>query len=105
MDTTDVLTITAKYADAVLVKYNLKRIFLVGDHANGSSVDGADINIALIFEDHENLLEVQLSLIRLRRKVDNRIVPHPFHEKTFNSANPEAVEILRLGKEVPISRN
>ncbi len=102
MNYTDALAVTARYADAVRVKYNLIRVFLFGCEANGTH---SDINIAMVFEDHENLLEVQLSLIRLRRKVENRIVPHPFHEKDFNASNPEASAILDMGVEIPVSRN
>ena len=35
-----------------------------------------------------------MELMRLRRKIDSRIEPHPFREKDFNITNPVVNEIL-----------
>jgi hypothetical protein len=38
--------------------------------------------------------------MKLRRKFDNRIEPHPFSESDFNTSNPLAKEILKNGLEI-----
>ncbi len=38
--------------------------------------------------------------MRLRRKIDLRIEPHPINEKDFNAMNPFAFEIQHTGIEI-----
>ncbi len=52
----------------------------------------ADSDIAVILKDYNNLNEIQLDLMRLRRKIDRKIEPHPFRERDFNISNP----VMRL---------
>ena len=42
-------------------------------------------------------IEDTLQLMRIRRKVDNRIEPHPFKSSDFDISNPYVQEILRTG--------
>ncbi len=100
MDTTDVIEIAVKYANAVKEKYDFKRIFLFGSYAKGSFNEDSDIDIAVILEDYNNLMDMQLDLMRLRRKIDSRIEPHPFREKEFDISRPIVHEILKYGKEI-----
>ena len=41
--------------------------------------------------------------MRLRRKIDSRIEPHPFREKDFDLSNPLVNEILRYGQEIKLT--
>jgi len=43
---------------------------------------------------------MQVELMRLRRKIDSRIEPHPFRESDFDISNPIVYEILKYGKEI-----
>jgi uncharacterized protein len=52
----------------------------------------------VVLKEFDNPLDIQLELMRLRRKIDSRIEPHPFREKDFNLSNPVAYEILQHGK-------
>ena len=45
-------------------------------------------------------MEMQLELMRLRRKIHGRIEPHPFREKDFNMTNPIVHEILKHGQKI-----
>jgi len=45
---------------------------------------------------------MQLELMRLRRKIDSRIEPHPFKEIDFNYTNPLVNEILKYGLEIKV---
>ncbi len=40
--------------------------------------------------------------MRLRRKIDLRIEPHPIKEQDFNSMNPFAYEIAKTGIEIDV---
>ncbi len=41
---------------------------------------------------------MQLELMKIRRKIDSRIEPHPFREKDFIKSNPVVYEILKYGE-------
>ena len=102
MDKTDALDIAQRYARAVKVKYNYIRIILFGSYAKGNYNDDSDIDIAVVFKDYSNLIDMQLELMRLRRKIDSRIEPHPFRESEFELSNPMVNEILKYGQEIKI---
>jgi uncharacterized protein len=100
MDKADALVIANKYAEAVRANYNNPRIFLFGSYVKGNFSDDSDIDIAVILRDYNNLIDMQLELMRLRRKIDSRIEPHPFREKDFVLSNPIVNEIIRYGQEI-----
>lgn len=100
MDTQDALEVSRKFALAVSETFDYKYIFLFGSHAKGTSQLESDIDIAVVFEDFPDSLQMQLELMRIRRKIDTRIEPHPFREKDFISSNPLVYEILKYGKEI-----
>jgi len=55
-----------------------------------------------VFKDYSDSANMQLELMRLRRKIDSRIEPHPFKEIDFNYTNPLANEILKYGLEIKV---
>ena len=103
MDKKDALNIATKYADAVKSKYDFVKIILFGSYAKGNYNDDSDIDIAVILKDYNNLIDIQLDLMRLRRKIDSRIEPHPFREKDFNITNPVVNEIVKYGQDININ--
>lgn len=103
MDKTDALNIAQKYADAVNKNFNYSRIILFGSYAKGNYNDDSDIDIAVVFKDYGNINDMQLELMRLRRKIDSRIEPHPFRESEFELSNPIVSEILKYGQEIDIN--
>lgn len=100
MDKRDALKIANEYADALSQKYSFIKIILFGSYAKGNFHEESDIDIAVVFKDFNNLHEMQLQLMRLRRKIDSRIEPHPFRESDFNISNPVVNEIIKFGKEI-----
>lgn len=103
MDKKDALDIAEKYADAVKLKYDFVKIILFGSYAKGNFNEDSDIDIAVILKDYNNLLDIQLDLMRLRRKIDSRIEPHPFRERDFDITNPIVYEIVKYGQELKIN--
>ena len=103
MDKRDALNIANRYANAVKIKYDFIRIVLFGSYAKGNYNDDSDIDIAVVLKDYKNLIDIQLDLMRLRRKIDSRIEPHPFREKDFEISNPIVNEIIKYGQEIQIN--
>lgn len=100
MDKEDAISIATNYAIVVNEKYKYLKIFLFGSYAKGNYTDESDIDIAVVFKDYNNLMDMQLELMRLRRKIDSRIEPHPFRENEFQLSNPIVSEILKYGYEL-----
>lgn len=100
MDKTDALTIAQKYANAVGENFSFIRIILFGSYAKGNFNEDSDIDIAVVFKDYKNLIDMQLELMRLRRKIDSRIEPHPFRESEFELSNPIVNEIIKYGQDI-----
>ena len=103
MDRADAINIAKQYASAVRTIFDCKRIYLFGSYLKGTNHEESDIDIAVILKEFDNPLDIQLELMRLRRRIDSRIEPHPFREKDFNLSNPVAYEILQYGKGIDIS--
>ncbi|MDP2724032.1 MAG: nucleotidyltransferase domain-containing protein [Bacteroidales bacterium] len=100
MDRRDAINIANLYAIAVKTKYDYIKIILFGSYAKGNFNDDSDIDIAVILKDYKNLMDIQLDLMRIRRKIDSRIEPHPFRESEFEITNPIVSEILKYGQEI-----
>lgn len=104
MDKRDVIDIAVKYANAVNSKYDFVSIILFGSYAKGNFNEHSDIDIAVILKDYKNLNDIQLELMRLRRKIDSRIEPHPFREKDFEINNPVVNEIFKHVQYIKINK-
>jgi len=81
-------------------KPGIKKIFLFGSYATGNFNEDSDIDLAIIFEKLSDSFDMQVELMKMRRKFDTRIEPHPFSESDFNTSNPLAKEILENGLEI-----
>jgi predicted nucleotidyltransferase len=100
MDKRDAIEIAGRYASVVKTKYDFVKMILFGSYAKGNYNKDSDIDIAVILKDYNNLTETQLDLMRLRRKIDSRIEPHPFREKDFEISNPIVYEIIKYGQDI-----
>ena len=103
MDKKDAVRIATKFAHAVNEKYKYSKVILFGSYAKGSYNEDSDIDIAVILDDYNNLIDTQLELMRLRRKIDSRLEPHPFRKIEFNISNPLVNEIIKFGQEITIN--
>lgn len=102
MDKREALNLATEYANKVKSKYNFVKVILFGFYAKDNFHKESDIDIAVILKDFKNLNDIQVDLMRLRRKIDSRIEPHPIREKDFNVNNPIANEIIKYGHDVKV---
>ncbi len=100
MDNKEALSLARQFADAVKSKYDFKKIFLFGSFVKGTATNDSDIDIAVVFDNYSESENMQLELMRIRRKIDSRIEPHPFRVNDFNNNDPLAHEILKHGIEI-----
>ncbi|MCL1942758.1 MAG: nucleotidyltransferase domain-containing protein [Candidatus Azobacteroides sp.] len=100
MDKKDALNIAQKYAEIVKDSFDFQKLILFGSYAKGTPDEDSDIDIAIVFSDYDNRLDRQVELMKLTRKVDTRIEPHPFREKEFEISNPFVHEIITYGREI-----
>jgi predicted nucleotidyltransferase len=94
------INIAKKYISHLPEEMSVKRAYLFGSYANGSQTDDSDIDIAIVVGDKNRIFDLQMQLLRLRRKIDLRIEPHPIKETDFSSLNPFAIEIMQSGIEL-----
>jgi predicted nucleotidyltransferase len=92
-----------KYVSQVPDSLGLKRVYLFGSHAQGQEREESDIDIALVLDNMPDFFATQMMLMRLRRKIDLRIEPHPIRENDFNLMNPFACEIQKHGIEITLN--
>ena len=100
MDKTDALNIAQKYAEVIKDNFDFQKLILFGSYAKGNPREDSDIDIAIVFSDYDNRLDRQVELMKLTRRVDSRIEPHPFRENEFETSNPFVNEIMTNGKEI-----
>ncbi|MCD4790910.1 MAG: nucleotidyltransferase domain-containing protein [Bacteroidales bacterium] len=88
-----------------LVKNNFKldKVYLFGSYVKEKATDNSDIDLAIVMKQMSNKFQVQLELMKLRRKIDLRIEPHPIKTEEFNFTNPFAKEVIEYGKEIEIT--
>ena len=79
---------------------NVKKVYMFGSFAKGTIREDSDIDLAIIFKNLDDPFDMQVQLMKLRRKFDTRIEPHPFKESDFQTSNPFANEILNTGIEI-----
>jgi predicted nucleotidyltransferase len=105
MDKKDAINLARTYTAIVSKNYSLQKAYLFGSYIKGTNHEESDIDIAFVFNEVENSFDLQLELMRLRRKIDSRIEPHPFGEIDFDYTNPLAAEIMKHGYEISVKAN
>ena len=92
---------TAKvYLQMIPLSMEMKKAYLFGSYAKGNEHIDSDIDIAIVVGKMDDFFSTQMQLMRLRRKIDLRIEPHPILEVDFNNQNPLAYEIQKTGIEL-----
>lgn len=97
MDKGEALRIASAYIDSISNKYSIRQAILFGSFAKGTNHDDSDIDIDIIVNNEVDIIDTQIELMKLRRKIDLRIEPHPFMTSDFNQSNPVVNEILKYG--------
>jgi predicted nucleotidyltransferase len=92
----EITAIAKKYADLVKEEMNVEAVYLFGSFVNGNYDQDSDIDIAIITDDFSgDIIEDTLRLMRIRRKVDTRIEPHPLRKD-----NPFIREVIAKGRRI-----
>jgi|ERR1035441_642638 predicted nucleotidyltransferase len=83
----------------------LTKAYLFGSYARNNQREESDIDIALIVNDLDdsNKFDLQVQLLLLASKFDNRIEPHVISNIDFLAENPFAYEIMKTGIEIEFS--
>ena len=80
---------------------NYSKVYLYGSYAIGNYKDDSDIDLAIVSNDFSgDVIDDQLLLMKLRRKVDLRIEPHPFLTEEFSTSDPFVKTIIETGEEI-----
>jgi hypothetical protein len=76
----------------------IRKAILFGSYATGKAKKESDIDVALISEAFSgDRFEDRRKIIPLRRKIDNRIEPHPFKPEDFDNGGILVEEIRKTG--------
>ena len=81
----EIIDLAKKYLDFLKEeKFQISKAYLFGSYARGTNKPESEI-------------DMQIQLMKLRRKFDLRIEPHPFEQKDLEDDNPFLQEILQTG--------
>ena len=80
--------------------YKITAVFLFGSYARGTFTDDSDIDVAIVIKNLTNSFDEQVNLMKLRRKFDTRIEPHPFSQLDLKRKNPFITEILKSSMKI-----
>lgn len=100
MDKNKAIKIAKRYANIVNKKFQIENVILFGSFANGTNKINSDIDLALIFKTIDDVIDMQIELLKMRTDDDLLIEPHPFSISDFNISNPVVSEILKNGIEI-----
>ncbi len=90
--------IARDFGRLVQKELDVKNVYLFGSYVKGNYSEDSDIDIAVVGDDFiGDPIEDTMILMRIRRKIDNRIEPRPFRTSDFNKSNPISKEIIETG--------
>lgn len=100
MDKIEAIKIAKRYADLIGSKYQIENVILFGSYAKGTYHADSDIDLAIIFKSIDDIIDLQIELMKMRTDDDLMIEPHPFSLSDFQASNPVVSEILKNGIEL-----
>jgi predicted nucleotidyltransferase len=101
MDKRKTPDIAVQYVNFIREKNpNIKKAYLFGSYAKGTNSADSDMDLAIVFEELTDAFDMQVELMKERRKFGLKIEPHVFIESDFNTLNPLTEEILKHGIEL-----
>lgn len=91
-----IMEIIQKYVEKICENYKIEAIILFGSYAKGTNSENSDIDIAIITDDFENdVIDEELNLMRLRRKIDTRIEPHLIRIEDYKKADTPFIKEVK----------
>ena len=100
MDKNEAIRIARRYVEAINLKFEVENAILFGSFAKGTNRKDSDIDIAIIFSSVDDIIDLQIELMKMRSDDDLLIEPHPFKKSDFTTSNPVVAEIIRDGIEI-----
>lgn len=100
MNKNEAIKIAKRYIRNVSSHYQISSVVLFGSFAKGTQHSDSDIDLAIVFESVDDIIDMQIELLKLRTDDDLLIEPHPFQMADFTSSNPVVSEILKNGIEL-----
>lgn len=100
MDKADAIKIAERYISLVGKKYKIENAILFGSFAKGTNHVDSDIDLAIVFKSIDDVIDLQIDLLKMRTDDDLLIEPHPFRVIDFQISNPVVSEILKTGIEI-----
>lgn len=100
MDKAGAIKIAERYISLVGKKYKIENAILFGSFAKGTNRTDSDIDLAIIFKSIDDIIDLQIELLKMRTDDDLLIEPHPFRVIDFQISNPVVSEILKTGIEI-----
>ncbi len=101
-----IMEIVNKYLNLLRESHvSFEQVYLYGSYAKGNPQKDSDIDLAIIAKEWvPDVFDAQFELMRLGRKIDTRIEPHPLKKSEFDKTNPYIREILTTGKKVKMEK-
>ena len=100
MDKKEAIKIARRYLGSINRKYQIENVFLFGSFAKGTNHPDSDIDLAIIFKSVDDIIDMQIELMKMRSDDDLLIEPHPFKKTDFHISNPIVAEIINNGIEI-----
>jgi predicted nucleotidyltransferase len=100
MDKRDAISTARRFAQEVQARYGAARFILFGSYAKGNFHEDSDIDLAIIFDECENVFNRDVELMVMSHNVDWRIEPHSFVASEFTVEDPLAYEVMKYGSEI-----
>ena len=95
---TEIIEIAKRYTGIVKKELNISHVYLFGSYVKGNYSNDSDIDILLIGEGFTgDLVDDTYKLMKLRRKIDKRIEPHPIKSSDFKETNQFFKEVIETG--------
>ncbi|MGA1839074.1 MAG: nucleotidyltransferase domain-containing protein [bacterium] len=95
----EVIKIINQFLDLVRANHiPFEQVYLYGSYAKGNPDADSDIDLAIVAKEWKpDIFEAQFELMKIGRKVDTRLEPHPFCKSDFDMSNPYVREIITTG--------
>lgn len=101
MDKNETLDIIQRYITILKENnINVQYTYLFGSNVYDNNNPDSDIDLAIIIDKFDDSLSIQLKMMKLRRKIDTRLEPHPYTNKEWTAENPFIKEIILTGRKI-----
>ena len=94
----EIMQVAKSYAELLMKEMKIDSVYLYGSYVEGTYSEDSDIDIAVFAEEFTgDRIEDTMKLMKIRRKIDYRIEPHPFKISDFRLDNPYIEGIVNNG--------